>query len=47
MLMYLSDQTVPSTNISLKSVEVIRRKVIRFKLSDSNVGYWLEVRVDR
>ncbi len=46
LLMMLGEQQIPQTSIYFNAIERSCDKTIRFELTRSNLGYWLEVRQD-
>jgi hypothetical protein len=46
MIMFFGEQPIPGTPITLSAIERTENEAIRFELSGSNQGFWLERRFD-
>ncbi len=46
MLFFLGEQVIPETNLTVRSIERTAGEAIRFELSGSQLGNWVEWRVD-
>lgn len=44
MLLFLGEQPIPGTNLTVRSIERTPEQAIRFELSGEHLGHWLEVR---